>query len=205
MTKKGNVRILGIDPGSRLCGYAFITSKSPYTISRHCIKLDDVGVIKANLNLPFGERIGLLHSTLFGLVKELAPDIVIMEDAFFGANARSALKLGMARGALMAAVARTGLSVIEVSPTHVKKTIAGTGAADKEMISISLNSLIGFQRGNLPHDASDALAIALCGVLLHQTPTIAAKKTNATSNTPLTHLLSEQQESVDKNPARGNV
>jgi len=124
-------------------------------------------VIKANLELSFGERIGLLHEALYDLVVEWKPDLVIMEDAFFGANARSALKLGMARGALLAAVSRTGLPVKEVSPTHVKKTVTGSGAADKEKISLALKALIGFERGNLPYDATDALAIALCyGVTL---------------------------------------
>ena len=156
-----SLRILGIDPGSRQCGYAFVTSRTPHLINRRCIQLDDVGVIKANLELDFCQRVALIHTALHRLVCEWKPHICVIEDAFFGLNARSALKLGQARGALMTAVTREGISVVEVTPTHVKKCIGGRGSADKEQVSQSLKALIGFERGELPHDVSDALAIAL--------------------------------------------
>lgn len=160
------LKVLGIDPGSRVCGYAFITSHDRSVINSRNIVLDDVGVIKADLNLSFMERISAIHETMFELVELHNPDICVIEDAFFGLNARSALKLGQARGALVAAVSRSSVDVKEVTPTQVKKMITGSGSADKEMISQSLKALIGFERGKLPYDASDALAIALCNIML---------------------------------------
>lgn len=176
-----NLRILGIDPGSRLCGYAFISSRHPHTINRRCIELNDIGVIRADTNTDFCQRVALIHTALHSLVCEWNPHICVIEDAFFGLNARSALKLGQARGALMTAVTREGVPVVEVSPTHVKRAIAGSGAADKERISMSLKALIGFERGTLPYDASDALAIALSYGLT--VPTISFSKNTKSEET----------------------
>ena len=82
-------------------------------------------------------------------------------------NASSALKLGEARGAIVSAVRRRGLSVFEITPAEVKRTIACAGAASKEDVSRAVTALLGFERGKLPFDATDAVAIALaCGLNL---------------------------------------
>lgn len=154
-------RILGIDPGSRICGFALLTSTKENPSSFKDFKVEDAGVLRADLKLSFIERIGLLHECLERILPDLNPSCCVIEDAFFGNNARSALKLGQARGALISAVVKKRIPTFEVTPTHVKSMIVGKGAATKEEIARSLEVMLGFKRGNLPYDAADAVAIAL--------------------------------------------
>lgn len=158
---KSSIKILGVDPGSQLCGYAFISTNQPHIVSRRSIRFEDIGVLKADKSLSLVDRLAGLHDALYELVCLHQPDVCVMEDAFLGLNARSALKLGQARGVLMTAVFRCQIPLEEVTPTFVKKTIVGHGLADKEQVSQALKHLVGFDRGLLPHDCSDALAIAL--------------------------------------------
>ena len=124
--------------------------------------LAEAGVIKSNLKLSHAERIGLLHDSLVSLIEELQPDVVVLEKAFYGVNVSSALKLGETRGALIAAARRFSLPVRELTPASVKKTIAGNGRASKEEVNLALRTLLKFELGSLPHDVSDAVALALC-------------------------------------------
>lgn len=156
-----SIKILGIDPGSQVCGYAFISTSTPHIINKRTVVFEDIGVLKADKSLSFIERLSLMHETMYELVKTYKPDLCVIEDAFCGQNVKSALKLGQSRGSLMAAVSRCGVRLEEVTPTFVKKNIVGHGMADKEQVSQALKVLVGFDRRNLPHDASDALAIAL--------------------------------------------
>jgi crossover junction endodeoxyribonuclease RuvC len=106
-------------------------------------------------------RLGEIHGALYELTLELNPSLVVIEKAFHGVNAATAIKLGEARGSIIAAVARLGLPICEITPAQVKRLIAGHGAASKDQVYQALQSLMGFNKGRLPHDASDALAIAL--------------------------------------------
>lgn len=122
----------------------------------------EAGVLRADPNLAHGERIGLLHVALHELMERLTPDACVMEKAFCDKNVSTALKLGEVRGAFIAAGARLGLPTFEITPAEVKKTITGNGRSEKELVSLSLKALMGFDRGTLPHDVTDAVAIALC-------------------------------------------
>lgn len=155
-------RILGIDPGSRICGFALLTTTKVNPTSFRDFKVEDAGVLRADLKLSFVERIGLLHETLERILPELNPSCCVIEDAFFGNNARSALKLGQARGALISAVVKKRIPLFEVTPTKVKSMVVGKGAATKEDVARSLETMLGFKLGKLPYDAADAVAIALC-------------------------------------------
>jgi crossover junction endodeoxyribonuclease RuvC len=154
-------RIFGIDPGSRICGFALLTSKMVIPRSAKDFVVKECGVLRADIKLSFVERIGALHDSMYHLVRELSPTMCIIEDTFFGTNARSVIKLGQAKGALISAITRCQLEVKEITPAQVKKTIVGRGAADKEEISRAIEVLMGFKREKLPHDATDAIAIAL--------------------------------------------
>jgi crossover junction endodeoxyribonuclease RuvC len=126
-------------------------------------------VLRASVDLEMPARLGEIHSALYDLAVELAPTSVGIEKAFHGVNSSTAIKLGEARGALISAVARLGLPIAEITPAQVKRLIAGHGAATKEQVYQALQGLMGFNKGRLPHDASDALAIALT-VSLSLTP-----------------------------------
>jgi crossover junction endodeoxyribonuclease RuvC len=153
-------RILGIDPGSRVVGFALIGAKKTIPRVPADWKVLDAGIMRANASLAMPPRLGELHSALYDLIRELEPTSVGIERAFHGVNAQSAIKLGEARGALIAAIGRHSLPVHEVTPAEVKRVVAGHGAASKDQVYRALQALLGFDKGTLPLDASDALAIA---------------------------------------------
>lgn len=155
------IRILGIDPGSKLVGFACIETRVGRSISPRDFSIVDVGVLRAPPQLPHAVRIGILHDALLTIISDTSPTICVMERAFTGVNSFTALRLGEARGALISALRSKEICLEEVAPAHVKKTIAGNGAATKEEVARVLSLLWKFERGSLPYDTTDALAIAL--------------------------------------------
>jgi crossover junction endodeoxyribonuclease RuvC len=161
-------RILGIDPGSRIIGFSLLSAKKARPLSPRDWHVEDVGVLKFSSQANMFERLGEVHCGIFDLIKELNPTEVAIEKAFYGINPSTAIKLGEARGAILSAVARAGLVLTEITPAEVKRSIAGHGSADKERVYLALKSILGFDRGQLPHDASDALAIALTASMMRK-------------------------------------
>lgn len=154
--------ILGIDPGSLRTGYAFLETSLARPRSPRDFRVVDAGVLRISAAHAHGERIALLHEAVYGLMREHAPSVCVIEKAFCDKNVSSALKLGELRGAYICAASRAAVRVEEITPAEVKKTIAGSGRADKEQVSRAVRALTGFERGTLPHDVTDALAIGLC-------------------------------------------
>jgi crossover junction endodeoxyribonuclease RuvC len=154
--------ILGVDPGSRVAGYAFIRARTARPVTPRDFEIVDAGVLRAQPTLPYCERIALLHDALFDLMQGHAPEVCVLERAFADKNVSSALRLGEVRGAFIAAAGRSGVRIEEITPAEVKKTITGNGRADKDAVSATIAALTGFDRGGLPHDVTDALAISLC-------------------------------------------
>ena len=155
------LRILGVDPGSRIAGYAVIESRKAVPYQPRDFVILDAGAVKANPKLVCSERIGFLHEAFHELAAEWRPSICVMEKSFVGVNYNSSLRWGEARGALLSAFHRLRIPIAEVTPTRVKLAITGRGQAAKEDVALALGSLLQFKRGNLPYDVSDALAIAL--------------------------------------------
>ena len=148
------MRILGLDPGSRVCGYG--------VIDEHDGKLRYVecGVLTAPEQRSMEQRLGEIACGLREVIGELAPAIVAIEDVFTHQNPRSALALAQARGMALAVVGLAGLRVASYPPALVKKAVTGSGAAGKEQIGRMVQALIGLR--SLPRaDASDALAVAI--------------------------------------------
>lgn len=158
-------RILGIDPGSRIIGFAVLESRKERPLSPRDWIVLDAGVIKAPQDAHSAERLAAIHETIFELIAEICPHHAAVERTFHGINAASGIKLGEARGAIIAALGRHSLPVMEFSPAVIKRTVGGSGAATKEQVAAAISSLMGFQRGRLPLDATDAVAIALTGAL----------------------------------------
>lgn len=148
------MRILGIDPGSRVTGYGVIDSdgRSSRHVASGCIRLggDD---LPARLGRIF-EEVGLL-------VREHAPEVLAVEQVFVARNAASALILGHARGAAITAGVQAGLEVFEYTPRAIKQAVVGSGAADKAQVQHMMRMLLGMANA-LASDAADALAVALC-------------------------------------------
>jgi crossover junction endodeoxyribonuclease RuvC len=160
------LRILGIDPGTRDVGWAVLEAGADGTPVRLGSGTLRLGTSKD----PVPERLRRLREGLQGVLEELRPDQLTLEAAFFGKNARSALRIGEARGVVMVTCAERGLGVTELPPAVVKRRIAGTGAATKEQMARLVAMRLGLAEDHdfATFDESDALAVALCGLDLDQ-------------------------------------
>jgi crossover junction endodeoxyribonuclease RuvC len=148
------VRILGIDPGSRNCGYAVVEK------SGRELRYVECGVLQASAKLPVEKRLGEIARGLREVVEELAPEVAAVEDVFSATNVRTALLLGQARGAALAVVGGAGLAVHAYPPATVKKSVTGRGGAPKEQVALMVRALLGLKRVPAA-DAADALAVAI--------------------------------------------
>ena len=149
-------RILGIDPGSRLTGYGVVDvlrGKSIYVASG-CIRTTQTS---------YPARLGEIYEGIAALIREHSPDAVAIEQIFMARNANSALKLGQARGAALAAVVMEGLPVAESAARRVKQAVTGTGAATKFQVQHMVCRLLQLKKSPSA-DAADALAIAICHI-----------------------------------------
>jgi crossover junction endodeoxyribonuclease RuvC len=150
------VRILGIDPGTLRLGYGVIDRASPARMS-----YVECGVISASPRSHRHARLLTIGRGLRELVGDLRPDVVAMEEAFFGKNVQATIALGEARGVALFVVADCGLPVTGYPPAKVKSTVVGHGRAGKEQVGFLVRALLALRRAPAP-DAADALAIAIC-------------------------------------------
>jgi crossover junction endodeoxyribonuclease RuvC len=148
------VRILGIDPGLVRTGWG--------VISLDGVRLTHIahGVIAPPDTLPLAARLLVLFEGMEAVVNEYRPDEAAVEETFVNMNPASTLKLGHARAAVMIAPARAGIPVAEYAARYVKKTIVGTGAADKGQVGFMIRRLLP-TAGVTAADAADALAVAV--------------------------------------------
>jgi crossover junction endodeoxyribonuclease RuvC len=150
------VRVFGIDPGSERTGYGCVESDG----RRH--RLVMCGAISTAGATCFAARLGVIHRALAALLRECRPSVVAIESLFHAINVRSALKLGHARGVAMLAAVEAGLDVVEYTPAEIKRAIVGYGRAEKPQVQQMIKLLLGLAAAPSPHDAADALAVALC-------------------------------------------
>ena len=150
--------IFGIDPGSDRTGYGCVDSDG----SRH--RLVMCGAIKTKATATFPEKLLVIHSRLTTLLSECRPDAVAIENVFFSVNVRSALKLGHARGVAMLAAVEAGVPVAEYTPAEIKRSVVGYGRAEKPQVQQMIKLILGLAEAPSPHDAADALAVAVCHI-----------------------------------------
>jgi crossover junction endodeoxyribonuclease RuvC len=174
------VKIFGIDPGSERTGYGCIETLG----SRHHLVI--CGTISAPARSTFPERLKHIHLHLAALLARHRPDCVAVENVFHARNVRSALKLGHARGIALLAASEAGLPVVEYSPAEIKRAVVGFGRAEKVQVQQMIKLLLGLDAVPSPHDAADALAIAICHV--HSSTGIIAER--AATEKPATSLRS---------------
>jgi len=146
--------ILGIDPGSNVTGYGVVAMEG------RTLSAVDYGVVRAPRS-ELGKRIGAIFHGVAGVVARHVPDEVAVERAFVHANAATAIALGQARGAALAAAVEGERVLAEYAPKSVKLALVGSGKADKGQVSHMVRHLLRIT-GPLPEDASDALAVAIC-------------------------------------------
>lgn len=148
------MRILGIDPGSVMMGYAVIEhggAKLRYVTSG-CLRLPAVSLPK---------RLHSIYEEIGQLIRQHRPSEAAVEEVFVSQNVASAIKLGHARGAAICAIAAAGIDVHEYSPASIKQAVVGNGRAEKTQVQHMVKVLLGLQ-GQLQADAADALAVAIC-------------------------------------------
>jgi crossover junction endodeoxyribonuclease RuvC len=148
------IRILGVDPGLNATGWGVIIQDGPR------LSLVAHGVIKAPSKDTMAHRLLFIHEALEAVIAEHQPHEAAVEDQFVHANPSSALKLGQARAAAMLAPARAGLPVGEYAPRLVKKSVVGTGAAEKAQVAAMVKMLLPGSKAEA--DDADALAVAIC-------------------------------------------
>ena len=153
------MKVIGIDPGIASCGYGIVHEKDGR------LRAIDHGWWKTSA----GERPELRLKTIFdavaGLIAVHHPDAVVLEESFVGADARTALSVGQARGAVMVAAANAGIDCAEYPPARVKQTVCGYGRAEKQQVQKMVKAILAMQAEPTPSHAADALAVAICHAL----------------------------------------
>lgn len=154
--------VIGIDPGLAKTGVGILhAERGKVTYVTHRL-------ISTQAKASMPERLGTLVSGLNLLLDEYRPEAAVVEDVFVAKNARSALLLGQARGALISALVMRGVRVSEFTAVHIKKTVTGYGKAEKEQVRSLMEMHLNRKFTDVPLDATDALAGALC-CALHET------------------------------------
>ena len=149
------MRVLGIDCGTERTGYAVIESDGAVH------RMTEAGVIKTEAREPLAQRLLVIARELRGIIDRRQPDCGAVEDVFHAVNARSALKLAHVRGVALLVLAEAGIPVGEYSPMEVKMSVVGYGRAEKAQVQLMVTSILALER-QLPEDASDAVAVAIC-------------------------------------------
>jgi len=151
------MRVLGIDCGTEYTGYGVVDLLTDDSLV--CIVC---GAIKVSPRDPMPARLSRISIGLQELISRHRPDRVAIEDVFYAANVKSALKLGQVRGVAMLAAASAGLEVAEYSPLSIKSAVVGYGRAEKCQVQQMVMRLLNLDQIPEPADAADALAIAIC-------------------------------------------
>ncbi|MEA4856756.1 MAG: crossover junction endodeoxyribonuclease RuvC [Solidesulfovibrio sp.] len=147
--------VLGLDPGSRVTGYGFVRERSGV------LELVAAGVVRTAAEADFCRRLGVIYSAVAELIATHGPVEAAVENVFVSKNPGTALKLGQARGAALAACAVAGLPVFSYEPTVIKKSLVGVGRAEKSQVAFMVARVLAC-RETFAADATDALAAAVC-------------------------------------------
>jgi len=155
-------RILGIDPGFDRTGFGVVDQRgSDATWIAH-------GCIQTHAGLEFAQRLKIVRDELKQLLDLHQPQCVAVEELFFQNNAKTAIKVGMARGVVILTLADAGVKIVELTPNQVKQGIAGWGGADKKQVQGMVQRVLKLKDIPKPDDAADALAIAIVGGMLYK-------------------------------------
>ncbi len=152
-------RVLGIDPGTRIAGYAILDCD----LRNECV-IVDAGVFRLSATAPLIERLKQLHDDLTALIAEHSPTHMALEAIFsHSAHAATAIQMAHGRGVVLLAAAQRAIPVAELPPAEVKKALTGNGRATKEQMQRAVMTQCRLTVMPEPHDVADAIGIALCG------------------------------------------
>jgi crossover junction endodeoxyribonuclease RuvC len=153
------VKVIGIDPGTASCGYGIVHE------SDGRLRAIDHGWWTTPAAARPEARLKTIFDAVAGLVAQHQPDAVALEESFVGVDARTALSVGQARGAVMVAAASAGVECAEYPPARVKQVVCGYGRAEKQQVQRMVKTILGMHSEPTPSHAADALAVAICHAL----------------------------------------
>ena len=150
------MRALGIDPGSETLGWGVVEG------SGLKYSLVDYGTVKSSPRQAFSKRLLNVYQGVIEIFERFKPDVLSIEEAFYAVNVGVALKLGQVRGVMLLLAEQRGVEIAEYSPRLIKQTVVGYGNAEKHQVQEMVRLLLRMKTAPTPHDAADALAIAIC-------------------------------------------
>jgi len=162
------VKVLGIDPGTAACGYGIVHE------SEGRLRAVDHGWWRTSARERPERRLRTIFEHVAELIESHAPDAVVLEESYVGADARIALSVGQARGAVLVACALADVDCAEYAPAHVKQAVCGYGRAEKDQVQRMVKAILGLSAPPNPTHAADALAVAICHALAPPLSRIAA-------------------------------
>lgn len=150
------MRVLGIDPGSETLGWGVVEGIGlKYS-------LVDFGTVKSSPKESFSKRLLKIYDGIEAVIAKFQPGVLSVEEAFYANNVKVALKLGQVRGVVLLLGEKSALEISEFSPRLIKQTVVGYGNAEKHQVQEMVRLLLKMKTVPQPHDAADALAIAIC-------------------------------------------
>lgn len=151
------MRILGVDPGTRFAGVGIVE------VDGNKYRPIHYDVIKANAKLSIPKRLSIVYEGIKQVIAEYQPDVLALEDIFYGKDLRAMIHIGEARACAMLAASEQDIDVVEYPPTRVKQSVSGNGRASKEQMQQMVKTLLALKEVP-PSDAADALAVAICHI-----------------------------------------
>ena len=153
------MKVLGIDPGTANCGYGIVHA------SGGRLRAVAHGSWTTSAREPPARRLKAIHDAVATLIAAHAPDAVVLEESYVGADARTALAVGQARGAVLVACAAVPVPCSEYAPAAIKQAVCGYGRADKTQVQRMVKAILALPETPRPNHAADALAVAICHAL----------------------------------------
>lgn len=150
------MKILGIDPGYGITGFGLIDAQ------RGQFRLLNCGAITTPPNTDFSWRLEVIYNDMTELLRVAQPDVVAIEELFFGQNVTTGIGVAQSRGVILLAIRQAGIPYYEYKPMQVKQAVVGYGSASKHQVQDMTKRLLKLQTMPKPDDAADAIAIALC-------------------------------------------
>ena len=150
------MRILGIDPGYGITGFGLVDAQRGQYRLLHC------GAITTPPNTDFAWRLEVIYNDMVELLKVTQPDVVAIEELFFGQNVTTGIGVAQSRGVILLAIRQAGIEIFSYKPAQVKQSVVGYGNATKHQVQDMTRRLLKLDAMPKPDDAADAIAIALC-------------------------------------------
>jgi crossover junction endodeoxyribonuclease RuvC len=152
-----NLRLIGIDPGTRFVGWGVIERSA----RDNSVRLIDCGCISPSTKLPLKDRLVEIFADLEEIIARLKPNAAALEETFAGVNMKSAIAMGEGRGVALLCLARAKLDILELAPRSIKQAVAGSGGASKPQVAAMVCAQLALKKAPEPEDVTDALAAAL--------------------------------------------